>query len=82
MLILGMILRAFFDFMMPLESTPSPRSGQRTWRVETRSVSVGLNSKVQVLYTDRERYEAVLHNHRRVHEQAKQHGKVKDANYC
>ncbi|CAE7526787.1 RPP25L [Symbiodinium pilosum] len=31
-----------------------------------------LENQVQVLYTDRERYEAVLHNHRRVHEQAKE----------
>lgn len=51
----------------------SEAEAQRQQAIEVLSVMErNLENQVQILYTDRERYEAVLLNHRRVHEQAKE----------
>ena len=44
---------------------------QMEYELDCRNSHASLKlGEVQVLYTDRERYEAVLLNHRKVHEQA------------
>lgn len=51
----------------------SEADAQRQQAIEVLSVMErNLENQVQILYTDRERYEAVLLNHRKVHEQAKE----------